>query len=62
MNDRHLDPRALEVLLNQPEIVAWLGLSKQEFTSLLDSRRQNEREPTEASRVPERSRGRRRAA
>jgi hypothetical protein len=58
MTDKHLDPRALEVLLNQPEIVAWLGLSKEEFASLLDSKKQNEREPPEASRVPERSRGR----
>ena len=49
MNDRHLDLRALQILLDQPEIVAWLGLSREEFATLVESKRQNEHETPQAS-------------
>jgi hypothetical protein len=49
MNDRQIDVRALEALLHEPEIVAWLGLSKKEFDSFVHSTRQNEHKPPEPS-------------
>jgi hypothetical protein len=48
MNERHPDPRALEVLLNQPEIVDWLGLSEAELAALLESKRQGADKPPKA--------------
>ena len=48
MSEAHIDARALEVLLNQPEIVAWLGLNEAELARLLESTRQGADKPPRA--------------
>jgi hypothetical protein len=43
-----LDPAAIEVLLSQPEIVAWLGLTEGELVALLEAKESLDDEPPRA--------------